>query len=181
MDHNKAKNLLEKCKMGDRKSQRKFFEQYGPFVKGVVSKYFSDPGQIEDSFIKAMYKILTKLDTLENEATLFAWMRRIAANEALMDIRKSKSRPNAEPISEREFELKTNPTQSLDMELILQALESLPEGYRNVFNLYEIDGFKHREVADILGISINTSKSQLVMAKKRLRSILEKLGFTGTN
>ena len=62
---------------------------------------------------------------------------------------------------------------------ILQLLDQLPQGYRTVFNLYVIEGYKHREIADLLGISINTSKSQLILAKKRLRELLIKAGYEG--
>ena len=64
---------------------------------------------------------------------------------------------------------------------ILKLLDSMPVGYRTVFNLYVIEGYKHREIAEQLGISINTSKSQLILAKKRLREQLEKLGYTAPN
>ena len=63
---------------------------------------------------------------------------------------------------------------SMDIAYIIEAINELPDGYRTVFNLYEVEGYKHKEIADELGISINTSKSQLILAKKKLREYLKK-------
>jgi RNA polymerase sigma-70 factor (ECF subfamily) len=63
----------------------------------------------------------------------------------------------------------------------MNLLDRMPTGYRTVFNLYVVEGYKHREIAELLGISINTSKSQLILAKKRMREQLEKLGYTSPN
>lgn len=177
MDQKDLHTLIEKCVEGNRVAQKQFFTIYGPFVKGIVWKYFVDPAHVEDAFIEAMYKILTKLDTLEDRDKLMGWMKTVAVNEALMIKRKYKKTSQNLPISEREINLGEEPEYELDKELVLEVLNELPDGYRNVFNLYEIDGFKHREIAEILGISINTSKSQLIMAKKKLREKLSQLGF----
>ena len=77
------------------------------------------------------------------------------------------------------FDIQTDMTVEEDLAAqdLLQFLEQLPDGYRTVFNLYVLEGFKHREIADQLGISINTSKSQLILAKKRLKDILEKANY----
>ncbi|TVQ49429.1 MAG: RNA polymerase sigma factor [Saprospirales bacterium] len=174
----KEKNILiKKCIKGDKASQKHFFEQYGPYIKGVIWRYFKDNGMVEDIFIKAMYKILTNLDSLDDHQKLMGWMKRIAVNESLMELRKNKNNYE-EPLSEVAYQVADPDQYSLDMDKIKMALNQLPNGYRTVFNLYEIDGYKHREIADILDISINTSKSQLIMAKKKLRAILTNMGFT---
>jgi len=177
MDQRDLEKLIEKCAAGDRQAQHRFFQKYGPYVKGVVRKYFKSTDQADDAFIKAMFKILTNIDQLEKTSSLFGWMRRIAVNESLMELRSKKINEDLEDVSEYETKLETRQRQDMDLELVHRAIESLPEGYRKVFNLYEIDGFKHREIAEILDISINTSKSQLIMAKKRLRDKLLDLGF----
>ncbi|TVR90092.1 MAG: sigma-70 family RNA polymerase sigma factor [Saprospirales bacterium] len=177
MDQKEIKDLIEQCTSGDRKAQERFFRQFGPYVKGVVRKYFKYQAQADDAFIKAMYKIITNLDSLEKTKSLFGWMRRIAVNESLMELRGEKNSADIEDVSKYETELETRQRQELDMDLVLEAIAQLPEGYRKVFNLYEIDGYKHREIAEKLGISINTSKSQLIMAKKRLRETLLEMGF----
>ncbi|TVR82672.1 MAG: sigma-70 family RNA polymerase sigma factor [Saprospirales bacterium] len=177
MEQADIKKLVEACIAGEEQAQEQFFYQFGPYVKGVVRKYFKNNSGAEDAFMKAMYKILTRLDSLDQIDSIFGWMRRIAANESLMELRGSKNLMDVEEINQNIPQLETSQKQELDMELIMRMVEELPEGYRNVFCLYEIDGFKHREIAEILGISINTSKSQLIMAKKRLRNSLEALGF----
>jgi len=169
--------LIENCIKGDMISQKQFFEQYGPYVKGVVWRYFKDDATIEDVFIQAMYKILTKLDSLDDRTKLLGWMKRIAVNECLMELRKNKNQFE-EPLSSVAYRVGDDDQYELDVDKIKKALDLLPDGYRTVFNLYEIEGYKHREIAEILGISINTSKSQLIMAKKKLREILIEIGFS---
>lgn len=177
MEQADIKKLVDACIAGQEQAHERFFYQFGPYVKGVVRKYFKDAAGAEDAFIKAMYKILTRLESLDQIESLFGWMRRIAANESLMELRGSKNHVDVEEVNHNLPHLETTQRQELDMELIMRIIDELPEGYRNVFCLYEIDGFKHREIAEILGVSINTSKSQLIMAKKRLRESLEALGF----
>lgn len=168
--------LIENCINGNHFAQKQFFELYGPFVKGVVWRYFDSHDSIEDIFIQAMFKILSNLETLEDRDKLMGWMKRVAVNECLMEIRKTRNQLE-EPLSDHAYKTPAYDHHQLDQDRIKAALNSLPDGYRTVFNLYEIDGYKHREIAEILGISINTSKSQLIMAKKKLREILEKMGF----
>jgi len=177
MESSDTNSLIQKCISGERAAQKRFFDLYGPFVKGVVWKYFDDPASAEDAFINAMYKIFSNMEKLEDQEKLLSWMKTIAVNEALMIKRKRKRMDQTEAISEQVKEMSTHPKYDLDKELIMNVLSQLPEGYRSVFNLYEIDGYKHREIADILGISINTSKSQLIMAKKKLRELLVNIGF----
>ena len=169
--------LIHSCIKGNKIAQKQFFDLYGPYIKGIVWRYFNESSTIEDMFIQAMFKILTNLDKLEEHTKLKSWMKKIAINECLMEIRKNRNK-NEEPLSEIAYKVADYDKHQLDLEKIKEALDSLPEGYRTVFNLYEIDGYKHREIAEVLKISINTSKSQLIMAKKKLREILENMGFS---
>ncbi|MEL7378046.1 MAG: sigma-70 family RNA polymerase sigma factor, partial [Bacteroidota bacterium] len=108
------------------------------------------------------------------------WVRRIMVNEALMKLRKKhalKLASDLEDINPNQFSQAAQIDDQLARQDILALLDQLPTGYRTVFNLYVIEGYKHREIADMLGISINTSKSQLIVAKKRLREALEKINY----
>ena len=106
-------------------------------------------------------------------------MRRIVVNEALMMLRKSQ--PLVFPGDDAKLNYEQADSFSVEAELsareILELLDQLPNGYRTVFNLYVLEGFKHQEIADMLGISINTSKSQLILAKEKLRNLLKAKGY----
>ena len=141
---------------------------------GVVRRYLDNPDDAEDTFVEGMFKILTKVHTFRDEGSFEGWMRRIMTNEALMFLRK---RNNFHLVREvQPADVQEDPTvlHDLHVEEILNLLDQLPAGYRTVFNLYVIEGYKHREIADHLGISINTSKSQLILAKRRMQELLKK-------
>ena len=104
-----------------------------------------------------------------------SWMKRIAVNESLMFLRKKKNFNISVDVYPVDIKEKAHGADELLFEkYILVLLEQLPTGYRTIFNLYVIEGYKHREIAEKLGISINTSKSQLILAKKRMSELLKK-------
>jgi RNA polymerase sigma-70 factor (ECF subfamily) len=125
-----------------------------------------------------LYKVFSQIERYTGLGSFEGWMRRIVVNEALMMLRKNHNLVfpgDDSKIAEREDAF------SIEAELsareILDLLDQLPNGYRTVFNLYVLEGFKHHEIAETLGISINTSKSQLILAKEKLRNLLKTKGF----
>jgi len=121
-----------------------------------------------------MYKVMTKIDQYSGKGNFESWMKRIFINEALMFLRK-----NNNPLS-RSVELIREPglneriTGNLNADYLFKLIDALPPGYKTVFNMYVLDGYKHREIAEELGISINTSKSQLILAKKKMQNLILK-------
>jgi len=128
----------------------------------------------EDALIQAFYKIFSKIDQYSGQGNFEGWMRRIIVNECLMALRKKNNFSMSVEINNIEIENPVTVEDRLAYEELLLVLNKLPTGYRTVFNLYVIEGYKHREIADKLQISINTSKSQLILAKRRLREIIKK-------
>lgn len=145
---------------------------------GLCTRYVG-VSDAEDVLVDAFFKVFDNLDSYKNEGSFAGWIRRIVVNEALMFLRKRKRRPHTDEITASLAVKDTRYTAEdlLQAEDILEVLEQLPEGYRTVFNLYVIEGYKHREIADLLGISINTSKSQLILARKRMRELLASIGY----
>lgn len=168
------RELIKRCKSGDPVAQRALYEQSGPLLLGVARRYLPRMEDAEDVFVEGMFKILTKIQTFREEGSFEGWMKRIIANEALMFLRK---RHNFHLVREVEpDELQEPPAFEHELHAgdVLKILDQLPDGYRTIFNMYVIEGYKHREIADMLGISINTSKSQLILAKKRMQELLKK-------
>jgi len=163
--------LIADCLSGDRTAQKKLFDRYAPKMLGVSRRYVKDPAEAEDVMIRAMYKVLTKLETFDGNGSFEGWVRRITVNEALMHLRKRKGL-HTEELSPRQPDSGWSVLNELYHRDLIAVLDQLPVGYRLVFNLYVIEGYKHREIADLLGISINTSKSQLILAKQKLKAIL---------
>jgi RNA polymerase sigma-70 factor (ECF subfamily) len=166
------RELIELCRKKDRRAQQQLYDRYGSMLFAVCKRYVMRKEDAEDVLVEAFFKIFTHLDQYKAEGSFEGWMRRITANEALMFLRRRNLFQFDIEIGEVDFA----ETGSIHSELaagdILSLLEKLPTGYRTVFNLYVMEGFKHREIADLLGISINTSKSQLILARRKLQAML---------
>ncbi len=164
--------LIEACRNGDRHAQKLLYDRYSPKMNGVCMRYCKNREDAEDVLIEGFFKVLTHLHQYKGAGSFEGWIRRIMVNESLMFLRKRHNFKLTVEISN--VELKTN--LSIEDELmaadILALLDKLPTGYRTIFNLYVLEGYKHREIGELLGISINTSKSQLILAKKRLRKLV---------
>ena len=162
--------LITACLGADRRAQRALFERYSPRLKAVAMRYVRHAETAEDVLADAWVKIFANLAKFNAEGSFEGWLRRIVANESLMYLRKR--RLATAELSEAVVATEAVPsrvTRGLEAEDVGGLLATLPEGCRKVFSLYELDGFKHREIAELLEVSINTSKSQLILAKRKLR------------
>ncbi len=167
------KDLIQACKGQERKAQKLLFDRYSAKMLGVCRRYVKNQEDAEDVMIEGMFKVMTKINQYHGGGSFEGWMRRVMVNEALMFLRKAHNFKMTVEISNIEIKTQLSIEDELAAEDILNLLEKLPTGYRTVFNLYVVEGYKHREIAEILEISINTSKSQLILAKKRLQSLVE--------
>ena len=166
--------LIDRCISKDRKAQNELFHLLGPKMLSICRRYLTSTQEAEDALITGFAKVFEKLDTIQKKGNLEAWVKRIIINECLMIIRKNKRMPQLYPIEEMAYKLDVPFVDHLYYNDVLKLLNQLPTGYRTVFNLYVIEGYKHREIADIMNISINTSKSQLILARKKLSSMIKK-------
>lgn len=171
--------IIAACRRGDRKAQKWIYERYSPKMFGVCKRYVRKQEDAEDVLVNAMFKVLTKIDSYGGKGSFEGWIRRIVVNEALMLLRKRKDFQYAASLDEVQIADTVDVVEELKAQDIIKLLEKLPVGYRTVFNLYVIEGFKHREIAEQLGISINTSKSQLILAKKRLQKLITEQNLMG--
>lgn len=169
------RELINACKNNVPSAQKELYSMLSPFLLGVSKRYFKDPITAEDVMIESMYKILTKLDKYSGEGSFMGWARRICVNECLMVIRKQKVFTDSIDDSHLEIGDVVHIEGDVMVQDILKLIDELPIGYRTVFNMYVVEGYKHREIAEKLGISINTSKSQLILAKKKLKKTWEQL------
>lgn len=172
-------DLIEACRQNDRRAQKTLYDRYSPVMYGVCRRYVKSPEDAEDVLVEAFYKVLTNLHQYKGSGSFEGWIRRIVVNEALMFLRKRHNFRMTVEVSEADQPTPNKVVQRLAAEDILGLLGQLPTGYRTVFNLYVLEGYKHREIAEILGISINTSKSQLILAKKKMQDLLEDYGYPG--
>jgi RNA polymerase sigma-70 factor (ECF subfamily) len=156
---------------GDLKAQKALYEGLSPFVLGLCQRYFPQEDEAEDHMIQTMIAFFQKLNTYRGDAPVKFWVRRMAINQCLMTLRKQSA--FQKPIEDQHVSLDSL-NSSHDEAYLLHLVQALPVGFRTVFNLYAIEGFSHAEIAESLGISEGTSKSQLSRARQWLQKALQK-------
>ncbi|NNE30421.1 MAG: sigma-70 family RNA polymerase sigma factor [Saprospiraceae bacterium] len=173
------KELIRGCQQKDRQAQQLAYDRYSPKMFGVCKRYFRNSMEAEDALVEGFFKVFTKIDQFHGQGSFEGWIRRIIVNEALMVIRKRKPTEHGPEPMEGDARTTLTVEDELEAADILRLLDKLPTGYRTIFNLYVIEGYKHREIAELLNISINTSKSQLILAKKRMRELVTEQNQVG--
>ena len=171
-----TEEILEGCRRNDAGSQEKFFKRYAPTIlttcRRYARPYFGAHDLLQETFV-AVFEKIHQYDS--DKGKIETWMKRIAVNTALKVLRNERldlvDMPDdlTQVADESEYELDA---ETISMEQVLDALKKMPVGYQTVFNMYIFDGFMHSEIAEILNISANTSKSQLSKAKKMLKEML---------
>lgn len=150
-------------------------------MNGTLKRYLKRLEDREDVLVEAFFKVLTNIEQFKGNGSFEGWIRRIVINEALMFLRKKHNFNMTVEIDDVDVPWHSNVQAELEARDILDLLDQLPTGYRTIFNLYVLEGYKHREIAELLDISINTSKSQLILAKKRMQEMLEKVNYPGVH
>jgi len=170
-----TKDLIEKCKSGNRKAQQLLFEKLNIPMMGVCLRYLNTREDAEEVLLEGFYKMFRALKKLNyvNEVAFFGWVKKIMINESLMQLRKNKEVQLLSINEEIDMKIDVSPLDKLQANDLLAIIKRIPIGYRTVFNLYEVEGYSHKEIGSELSISIGTSKSQLHKAKKLLKEILE--------
>ena len=157
--------------------QAALYKQYSIPMFRVVMRFARDRAEAEDMLQEGFIRVYRDMTQFRGEGALGGWIRRIMVNTALSHLRRQRDflRDTADfsPFENR-FRTDEDFASQLDAETLLKYLQQLPPGYRAVFNLYAIEGFSHEEIAEQLGISIGTSKSQLFKAREYLKRILDK-------
>lgn len=166
--------IINGCKQNDRSAQKALVETYTPMLLYTARRYTSDLHKAKDVLQETFINVLKAIDKfkLGTPASFESWLRRIVINNALKEKRKSFHRKELNGF-ENLPDQKIFPTvmSKLGVEEIEEYIEQMPEGYRTVFQMYVVDDLSHDEIAELLGISASTSRSQLVRARAFLKKI----------
>lgn len=167
-------DLIAGCISGDRKMQRELYERYSAKMFGVCLRYAGNTEEAEDILQEGFIKVFRKIGSFRGEGSFEGWIRRIFVNTAIEQFRR---KTYMQPITERE-ENSVEATylsvlDSLAEKDIIKLVQQLSPGYRTVFNMYVVEGYTHRQIAESLGISEGTSKSQLSRAKIILQDLVK--------
>lgn len=169
--------LVSECAKGSSKAQRALFDKFAPKMLAVCSRYMKQTDEAEDVLQDAFVKIFQKIGEFKMEGSLEGWIRRIMVNTALDAIRKNKKMLGDIAIDDVSYKVSFHDFgfENMDVAHLLKLIHEMPDGYRVVFNMFAIEGYSHKEIADTLGVSENTSKSQYSRARAFLRNQLEQL------
>ena len=172
--HQEEKELIAMAIENNRSAQQKLYSKFSPKMLSVCRQYIKDMQQAEDIMITAFMKVFSNLHKFEFNGSFEGWIRRIMVNESISFLRVQK---NVKFIDDETFfeERFNNIESQFSVDDIQFLIDNLPDGYRMIFNLYAIEGYKHQEIAAMLGITEGTSKSQLSHARKLLQNQINKL------
>ena len=170
--------IIEGCAKHERKAQQMLYDKYSRLLLGVCLRYASDRAEAEDILQESFLKIFFNIKDFSGTGSFVGWLRKVAVNTAITHYHKNlkyRYHVDIEDYVSVETGVSSFEDDFFTSEELYKILSELPTGYRIVFNLYAVEGYKHKEIAEILGIDTNTSKSQYSRAKAVIRGKLENL------
>ena len=168
--------LVKGCIAKAQTAQKQLFERFSRKMMGVCLRYASRSEEAEDMLQNGFIRVFEKLDTFRATGSLEGWIRKIMVNESLSWLRKNKAMKMNMDIDDVEYLVpgSSHVGESMNEKDLLRMIQELPTGFRTIFNMYAIEGYSHKEIAEMLGISEGTSKSQYSRAKVHLQNRLKK-------
>jgi len=175
--------LVAACQRGRRWAQHALYDRYAKAMLNTAYRILGNQEDAQDVLQDAFLKVFQRIDSFRGDSTIGAWIKRIVVNTALSAVKK-----RGLPIIGGLEVVEDTPTEEVreldfewDAHMALEALASLPTGYRTVLTLYLVEGYDHAEIAEILGIKVSTSLSQYARGKKKLREALQNLNTHGSD
>lgn len=164
--------LIESCIKGDRASQKALYDRLAPRMFPLCMRYIGDRILAEDILQDGFVTLFTRLGDYKGEGSFEGWARRIFVTTALMSLRKKDALKMSDELDlARGMKADTvSQIQNIGYKELMKLVMSLPPGFRTVFNMYAIEGYSHKEIGEILGISETTSRTQLSRARQLLQN-----------
>lgn len=174
------KQLIKKSIEGKREAQRCLYDKYAPKMLGVCRQYIKDLQFAEDVMVNGFVKVFKHLNSFKHEGSFEGWIRRIMIRESISYLRKKQFVVYDDEILDKgEYQNVSFSLVDMNVDHIQILIDDLPDGYKTVFVMYAIEGYKHAEIADLLGISESTSKSQLFKGRRLLQEKLKEQNILG--
>ena len=172
--------LIENCKTNDTKAQAELYKLFSSKLFSVCLKYSRNYVEAEDNLQDSFLTIFDKIKQYKNKGSFEGWLKRVKVNTVLQRYRNEKVFDiiNENIVEDVETELGDA---DISIDYLLKIIQELPDRYRLVFNLYVLDGYSHKEIADMLNINVGTSKSNLARARQTLKQTIETYKKTARN
>ena len=164
--------LVEGCKQENPVFQRALYQQYYRLMFGVCLRYTDNKDDAQDILQEGFIRVFKNIKSFRGQGSFEGWVRRIMVHTSIEHYRRNSRYFMVDIDEAHQIEFKPDALTSLSRDEIMSLIRDLPAGYRTVFNLYVIEGYPHQEIAEMLNISVGTSKSQLSRAKKILQEKL---------
>lgn len=171
----RLQQLWEGCLKNERQSQELLYKLMAPKMLVVCMRYATDRDEAQDIMQEGFIKVFRYMNYFRNEGSLEGWIRRIMIHSAISRFRKRKYMILAEDMAENSFSPESTCNSSLETKDLLKMIQQLPETYRSVFNLYAVEGYSHREIADMLGMTEILSRTSLHRARSILKTKINKM------
>jgi RNA polymerase sigma-70 factor (ECF subfamily) len=167
--------IIEGCRKGQRESQKELYQMFYTYGMSITMRYADSREKASQVLNDSFMKVFTNIKKYDRHRPFKPWLRQIIVNTAINHVHKEERQKRLENFDDYRDELSSDQTiiSGLSYQEIIDMIQKLTPAYRTVFNLYVIDGFKHHEIAEMLDISVGTSKSNLYKAKRNLRTMLE--------
>ena len=177
MNNNLDFQLIDSCIKGDRAAQKVLYDRLAPRMFPVCIRYVGDREQAEDILQEGFITLFTRLDTYKGDGSFEGWARKIFVTTALMELRKKDALKMSDDLeTARGMKAETvTQLQSIGYKDLMKLITQLPPGFRTVFNMYAIEGYSHKEIGEVLGISETTSRTQLSRARLWLQNRIKEI------
>ena len=173
-------NVIEDCIKNKRKAQIELYNHYSASLLAVCMRYVADKSEAEDILQESFLKILNNIKEYTGKGHFENWMKKIVVNTAITHFHKEKKHyyhEEIENVKDYEVQFHLSPEKEFEANELNELLKKMPEGYRVVFNMFAIEGYKHKEIAEKLNIDENTSKTQYLRAKNWIIREMKKLNW----
>lgn len=166
---------MQACLNGDRLAQKQFFERFKGKMFALCLRYANSREDAEDILQEGFVKVFRDLGQYTGAGNFEGWVRKVFVNTALQHLQRQKMKILTTELDGQDFPDDATPftAEETPAKNMIRMLQQLPPGFRTIFNLHILEGYSHPEIAEILGISVGTSKSQLLRAKAHFRKLLE--------
>lgn len=169
--------LIESCRKGDRAAQKVLYDRLAPRMFSLCIRYVGDRDLAQDMLQEGFITLFTRLDSYKGKGSFEGWARKIFVTTVLMELRRKdtlKMTEDLESVRGMKTEV-TSQMQNIGYKDLMRLISELPPGFRTVFNMYAIEGFSHKDIGDMLGISETTSRTQLSRARTWLQNKIKEI------
>jgi RNA polymerase sigma-70 factor (ECF subfamily) len=177
--HKNQTTLINAATNNNRQAQHELYQLYAPKMLSVCRMYIKDLQCAEEAMLNGFFKVFTHINEFKNQGSFEGWIRKIMVRESISFLRQKTNITFQDSTFEDENEQPQFMQTKMDIEYIQNAIDTLPEGYKIIFVMYAIEGYKHHEIAKMLDINEGTSRSQLHKARKMLQEKLMQKNTTG--